>query len=116
MEQESGSDYKGLEVKRVDKADEEILGLLKETVLGSEGGMRYSMQNTEERIKAYGDGLSFMALYKKNSLKGAIGLCRRNTLNCGVPYNSTHLRYLSIQSAFQTEKAPARKNDRHSIC
>jgi hypothetical protein len=115
MEQESGTDYKRLEVKRVDKADAEILSLLKETVLGSEGGMRYSMQNTEERIKAYGDGLSFMALYKKNSLKGVIGLCRRNTVNCGVPYSSTHLRYLSVQGAFQTEKAPARKSDRHSF-
>ena len=115
MEQESITDYKRLEVKRIDKADEEIIGLLKETILGSEGGMRYSMQNAEERIKAYGDGLSFMALYKRNSLKGVIGMCRRNTMNCGVPYSSTHLRYLSVQSAFQTEKAPARKNDRHSF-
>jgi hypothetical protein len=115
MEQESVSDYKRIEVKRVDKADEEIIALLKETVLGSEGGMRYSMQNTEERIKAYGDGLSFMALYKRNSLKGVIGMCGRNTMNSGVPYSSTHLRYLSVQSAFQTEKAPARKNDRHSF-
>jgi hypothetical protein len=115
MEQESVIDFKHLEVKRIEKADEEIISLLKETVLGSEGGMRYSMQNTEERIKTYGDGLSFMALYKKNSLKGVIGLCRRKTVNCGVPYESTHLRYLSVQSAFQTEKAPARKSDRHSF-
>jgi hypothetical protein len=115
MEQENVTDYKGLEVKRVDKADDEIVSLLKETVLGSEGGMRYSMQNTEERIKAYGDGLSFMGLYKRNSLKGVIGMCRRNTMNCGVPYDSTHLRYMAVQSAFQTERAPARKSDRHSF-
>jgi len=84
MEQESILGYKKLEVKRVRKADEEIVALLKATVLGSEGGMRYSMQNTEERVRSYGDGLSFMALYKKSSLMGVIGACRRATLNRGV--------------------------------
>jgi hypothetical protein len=112
MEHESTPDYKKLEVKKVEKADEEIIGLLKETILGAEGGMRYSMQNTEERIKSYGAGLSFMALYKKNSLKGVIGLCRRKTLNCGISYESTHLRYLSMKSAFQTEQAPDHRSDR----
>ena len=114
MDHESIIDYKKLEIKKVEKADDEIIGLLSETVLGAEGGMQYSMQNTEERIKSYGAGLTFMALYKKNSLKGVIGLCRRKTLNCGIPYESTHLRYLSIRSAFQTEKAPDRQSDRES--
>ena len=115
MTHESILDYKKLEVKKVEKADEEIIGLLKETVLGAEGGMRYSLQNTEERIKAYGNRLSFMALYKKNSLIGAIGLCTRKTLNCGVFYDSTHLRYLAIRSAFQTEDAPEHKSDKSSL-
>jgi hypothetical protein len=114
MERESIIDYKKLEIRKVEKADEEIIGLLKETVLGAEGGMQYSMQNTEERIKSYGAGISFMALYKKNSLKGVIGLCRRKTLNCGISYESTHLRYLSIKGAFQTDRAPDRQNDRVS--
>jgi len=112
MEHESILDYKKLEVKRIRKPDDEIIALLKATVLGSEGGMRYSMQNTPERIRSYGDGLSFMALYKKNSLKGVIGLCRRATLNRGVSYDSTYLRYLAVQSAFQTEKAPVRRRER----
>ena len=114
MEQESIIDYKKLEVRRVRKADEDIISLLKSTVLGSEGGMRYSMQNTEERIKSYGDGLTFMALYKKSSLKGVIGVCSRKTLNRGVPYNSAYLRYLAIHSAFQTENAPEQRAERIS--
>ena len=114
MEQESILGYKKLEVKRVRKADEEIIDLLKATVLGSEGGMRYSMQNTEERVRSYGDGLSFMALYKKSSLMGVIGACRRATLNRGVRLDSVYLRYLAIQSAFQTEKAPGRRKVRLS--
>ncbi|MRR19769.1 hypothetical protein EG827_06210 [bacterium] len=112
MEQESIIDYKKLEVRRVRKPDGDIISLLKETVLGSEGGMRYSMQNTEERIKSYGDGLTFMALYKKNSLKGVIGVCRRQTLNRGVRINSAYLRYLAIQSAFQTERAPGQRKEK----
>ncbi|MFN2337057.1 MAG: hypothetical protein ABR560_08810 [Bacteroidales bacterium] len=114
MDHESIIDYKKLEVKRIRKPDEEIVALLKATVLGSEGGMRYSMQNTEERIKSYGDRLSFMALYKKNSLKGVIGVCRRATLNKGVRYDSTYLRYLAVQSAFQTERAPEHRRERLS--
>lgn len=114
MEQESVLDYKKLEIKRIRKPDDDILSLLKATVLGSEGGMRYSMQNTEERIKSYGDGLSFLALYKKSSLKGVIGLCRRITINKGVKYDSTYLRYLAIQSAFQTERAPKHRREKLS--
>ncbi len=112
MEHESILDYKKLEVKRVRSADEDILALLKETVLGSEGGMQYIMQNTEERIRSYGEGLSFMALYKKSSLKGVIGICRRATMNRGVRIGSAYLRYLAIQSAFQTDRAPARRREK----
>lgn len=114
MEHESILDYKKLEVKRVRRADEDIVALLKETVLGAEGGMRYSMQNTEERIRSYGEGLSFMALYKRSSLKGVIGICRRATLNRGVSIDSAYLRYLAVQSAFQTDRAPVHRREKLS--
>ena len=103
MDQEPLLDYKKLEVRKVRSADEDIIALLKSTVLGSEGGMRYTMLNTPERIRSYGDGLSFLALYKRNSLKGVIGLCRRIPSNRGTRYVSSYLRYLPIQSAFQVE-------------
>jgi len=76
--------------------------------------MRYSMQNTPERIATYGDGISFLALYKRNSLKGVIGLCRRVISNAGVRCDATYLRYLAVQSAFQTERAPGRRSGRLS--
>lgn len=107
-------DPKRLEVVRVDSADEEIISLLEKTVQGSEGGMRHSLQNTADRIKAYGKGLFFLALYKKSSLAGVVGLCRRKTLNCGMAYMSTYVRYLAIQSTFQTVKAPGRREERIS--
>ena len=56
----------------------------------------------------------FLALYKKSSLKGVVGLCRRKTLNCGREHDSTYLRYLAIQSAFQTAGAPGGRGQRLS--
>jgi len=112
---ESVLDYKKLEVKKIDHPDDEIISLLRNTVQGSEGGMRYSVQNTEEKIRALGDSLSFMALYKRNNLAGVVGLCRRNTMTCGVKYPTTHVRYLAIQSTFQTGKAPSRKAEKLSF-
>ena len=114
MDQDKIIDYKKLEIRRLSKADDDVIALLKDTVLGSEGGMRYSMQNTPERIATYGDGLSFLALYKRNSLKGVIGLCRRVISNRGTQSEATYLRYLAVQSAFQTERGPGRKRDRLS--
>ena len=105
-------DYKRLEVKRVARADDEIVSLLEGTVLGSEGGMRYSMQNIREKIKSYGDDISFMALYKKGKLAGVIGLCHRKTKSCGMEYDTTHLRYLSMRSAFQTQEVTERARER----
>ena len=46
MEQEKLIDYKKLEVRKLAQANDDVIALLKDTVLGSEGGMRYSMQNT----------------------------------------------------------------------
>ncbi len=114
MDHERLLDYMKLEVRKVRKADEDIIDLLKSTVLGSEGGMRYTMMNTPERISTYGDGLSFLALYKRNSLKGVIGLCRRIISNRGIKYPSTYLRYLAVQSALQVERAPGRRRQERS--
>jgi len=106
MTQETILGYKRLEVKHIEKADEDILALLENTIQGSEGGIRYSVQNIREWMKYYGKGLSFIALYKRNSLAGAIGLCQRKTLNCGSEINTTFLRYLAVRSSFQVTRKP----------
>jgi|WetSurMetagenome_2_1015567.scaffolds.fasta_scaffold00174_34 hypothetical protein len=96
-------EYKGLELKKADEADDDMLALLNETVIGAEGGMQYSMQNIGAKIKAYGSDIYFFTLYRKNSLAGVIGMCRRFTTTAGTTYSSTHLRYLSVKAAFQAE-------------
>ena len=105
MTDEKIIDYRGLELKKADNADEEILALLDETVIGAEGGMQYTMQNIAAKIKAYGSGIYFLSLYRKSRLAGVIGMCRRTTSTAGKNYDSTHLRYLTVRSAFQTESA-----------
>ncbi len=114
MEHTNILDYKRLELKKVDSINEDITALLEKTVQGSEGGMRWTIHNISEKAGAYGDSLYFLALYKKSSLMGVVGLCRRKVLNCGREYDSTYLRYLAIQSAFQTAGTPGGRGQRLS--
>jgi hypothetical protein len=95
--------YKDLEVRVSDHANDEILFLLDHTIQGSEGGMRYSLQNVAPRIDAYKDNIRFVSLYKKNQLTGTIGSCFRISGNARLCYPSTYLRYLAIQPTFQLE-------------
>jgi hypothetical protein len=95
--------YKDLEVRVSDHANDEILYLLDHTIQGSEGGMRYSLQNVEPRIDAYKDRIRFVTLYKKNQVTGTIGSCFRNSMLGSLVYPSTYLRYLAIQTTYQLE-------------
>ena len=95
--------YKDLEVRVSDHPDEEILYLLDHTIQGSEGGMRYSLQNVAPRIEAYKDKIRFVSLYKKNHVTGTIGSCFRISELKNLSYPSTYLRYLSVQSTYQLE-------------
>ncbi|MBA4321472.1 MAG: hypothetical protein C0408_01510, partial [Odoribacter sp.] len=71
--------YKDLDVRVSDHANDEILYLLDHTIQGSEGGMRYSLQNVAPRIEAYKDNIRFVSLYKKNQVTGTIGSCYRTS-------------------------------------
>jgi hypothetical protein len=95
--------YKDLEVRVSDHANEEILYLLDHTIQGSEGGIRYSLQNVSPRIEAYGDKIRFVSLYKKNQVTGTIGSCFRISGQGNLLYPSTYLRYLAMQSTYQLE-------------
>jgi hypothetical protein len=95
--------YKDLEVRVSDHPNEEIFYLLDHTIQGSEGGMRYSLQNVAPRIEAYRENIRFVSLYKKNQVTGTIGSCFRISWLGSLMYPSTYLRYLSMQSTYQLE-------------
>src|SRR5664280_1980035 len=96
-------DYKGLEVRVSDYANEGILDILNHAVQGSEGGLRFSLQNIAPRIAAYKDQIRFVSLYRKNQITGTVGSCFRISGQGKLRYPSSYLRYLAFQSTYQTD-------------
>ena len=90
-----------LEVKVSDHANDGILDILNHSVQGSEGGLRFSLQNIESRIKAYRDNIRFISLYKKNKIAGTVGACFRMSGQGALRYPVTYVRYLAFYSVYQ---------------
>jgi hypothetical protein len=93
----------GLEVRISDYANQGILEILNHSVQGSEGGLRFQLQNVDSRIAAYNDQIRFVSLYKKNQIMGTVGSCYRLTGQGKLRYPSSYLRYLAFQSTYQSE-------------
>jgi len=95
--------HKELEVKVTDYANEGILEILNHAVQGSEGGMRFQLQNIPARIAAYKDQIRFVSLYRKNKITGTVGSCYRMTGQGNLRYPSCHLRYLAFHAVYQSD-------------
>lgn len=93
--------FKGLSAVLTDKANPQIVDLLSKTVLGSKGGMRYILQSIGSRIEAY-NNIRFVSLYKGDKLSGTVGLCYRKIYQGDNSQHGIYLRYLAIQSRFQS--------------
>jgi len=110
-------DYQGLEVRVSDHANEGILDILNHAVQGSEGGLRFSLQNIAPRIAAYKDHIRFVSLYKKNQITGTVGSCYRVSGEGNLRYPSSYLRYLTFQSTNQSDPGwKARMKDLKILC
>jgi hypothetical protein len=96
-------DYNGLEIRVSDHANEGILDILNHSVQGSEGGLRFSLQNIAPRIAAYKDQIRFISLYKKNQVTGTVGSCFRVSGQGKLRYPTSYLRYLAFQSTYQSD-------------
>jgi hypothetical protein len=96
-------DYKGLEVRVSDYANEGIIDILDHAVQGSEGGLRFSLQNIAPRIAAYKDQIRFVSLYKKNHITGTVGSCFRISGQGKLRYPTSYLRYLAFQATYQSD-------------
>jgi hypothetical protein len=95
--------YNELEVKVSDYANEGILDILDHAVQGSEGGLRFSLQNIAQRIAAYKDQIRFVSLYKKNKITGTVGSCFRVSGQGNLRYPTSYLRYLAFQATYQSD-------------
>jgi hypothetical protein len=97
--------HEGLEVRISDHPNEGILDVLNHAVQGSEGGLRFQLQNIASRIAAYNDQIRFVSLYKKNQITGTVGSCYRITGQGKLRYPSSYLRYLAFQTTYQSDIA-----------
>ncbi len=95
--------HKELEVKVTDYATEGMMDILNHAVQGSEGGMRFQLQNIPARIAAYKDQIRFVSLYRNNKITGTVGSCYRITGQGNLRYPSCHLRYLAFHSVYQSD-------------
>jgi hypothetical protein len=107
-------DYKGLEVRVSDYATDGMLEILSHAVQGSEGGLRFSLQNIKPRIEAYKNQIRFVSLYKKNKITGTVGSCFRISGQGKLRYPSSYLRYLAFQVSYQAD-AGLRKRRKKTI-
>lgn len=107
-------DYKGLEIRVSDYANEGIIDILNHAVQGSEGGLRFSLQNIEPRIAAYKNQIRFISLYKKNNVTGTVGSCFRISGQGMLKYPTSYLRYLAFQTVYQVD-AGFRKRKKNII-
>ncbi len=107
--------HKELEVKVTDYANEGMLDILNHAVQGSEGGMRFQLQNIPARIAAYKDQIRFISLYRKNKITGTVGSCYRITGQGNLRYPSCHLRYLAFHSVYQSDISWKKKKAREVI-
>lgn len=95
--------HEGLDVRISDHADEGIIDILNHAVQGSEGGLRFQLQNIASRIAAYKDQIRFVSLYKKNQITGTVGACYRVTGQGRLRYPSSYIRYLAFQTTYQSD-------------
>lgn len=111
MFERSVLNLQGLEVKVSDYANEGILDILHHAVQGSEGGLRFSLQNIEARIAAYKDQIRFVSLYRKNHITGTVGSCFRVSGQGRLRYPTSYLRYLAFQSTYQTDLSRRKRRE-----
>jgi hypothetical protein len=111
MFERSVYNYRELDVRVSDYANDGILNILNHAVQGSEGGLRFSLQNIAPRIAAYKDEIRFVSLYKKNQIKGTVGSCFRISGQGKLRFPSSYLRYLAFQSTYQSDLKWRRRED-----
>jgi hypothetical protein len=99
----------GLEVRVSDFANEGMLEILNHAVQGSEGGLRFQLQNIPERIAAYKDQIRFVSLYRKNKITGTVGSCYRMTGQGNLRYPSSYIRYLAFDTVYQSDISRKKK-------
>jgi hypothetical protein len=91
-------------LQTIHTATEEILKLLRESVIGTPGsGMLYQHKTVETRIAHIKTPL-FVTLRTRLSLVGMCCFCFRETVNSGRAFKSFYIRYFSFKEKFRVQQ------------
>lgn len=102
-----------VELSLADKAPDDVVDLLVNTVWGSPGGTLYRHLNTPERIHRQHDPY-FLTLHKSERLLGILGFSRRTIQQPSGPAEAFYIRYLSMMSSLQRQSGSANANQNKS--
>ncbi|MEQ9308695.1 MAG: hypothetical protein RLN90_04520 [Balneolaceae bacterium] len=78
----------------------EIRDLLKNTIFGTKGKIRYQQKNIEERINSQ-KNIEFIQIKKRDRVLGTTGVVTRSTSGSNEEIKSLYIRYLSVYNPFR---------------
>jgi hypothetical protein len=105
--------YHSLQVKVERDPAQDIIDHLKNTTIGTPGGLLYKLTGVEEKIRLL-KTCYFLVLRKSGRLLGTMGFVMRNTYNNNILYSSWHIRYFSIRAPLRT-RIHKKKNNHKRI-
>ncbi len=101
--EEENSSNSGLQVKVSKYGSPRIASLLKKTVFGTEGKLRYTQNDIVDRIKSQAN-IQFIEILKGKRVLGTVGMANRPVVHGDEPMLSQYVRYLSIAQPFNSKK------------
>jgi len=93
--------YHDLTVEVESSPGEELIDHMKETVLGTPGGLRYQFTDIADRLSSLGENY-FLFLRKQGKMLGSAGFCGRPASVAGSTHDSWLIRYVSIKAPMRT--------------
>ena len=93
----------GLKVKVSKHGSPRIANLLKNTVFGTEGKLRYRQQEIASRLKSQ-PHIQFIEILKGTRVLGTVGMSNRTVFHGDTSMRTLYVRYLSIAHAFKSKK------------
>ncbi|GAB5408388.1 MAG: hypothetical protein BalsKO_07530 [Balneolaceae bacterium] len=95
--------HRSLEVVTKSGSSPEIRTLLKETIFGTKGKVRYQQRNIEEGINAQ-KNIKFIQIKKRDQILGTTGVVTRLTSGLEGNIKSLYIRYLSVKNPFRKKE------------
>ena len=94
----------GLKVKVSKHGSPRIANLLKNTVFGTEGKLRYRQQEIASRLKSQ-PHIQFIEILKGTRVLGTVGMSNRTVIHGDTSMRTLYVRYLSLLTLLNQKKS-----------